>query len=81
MAVGRSRGYCPPGIGLVTKEIKRVISGKRSHSQRTRHMRQLALPQSGTWPWRFASLLMLALLATILLPRPDTALAAAIRFE
>ncbi|MDX6334662.1 MAG: hypothetical protein QOG05_2002 [Streptosporangiaceae bacterium] len=54
-----------------------MISGKRSHSQRTRHMGRLALPQSATWPWRFASLLMLALLATILLPRPEMALAVA----
>ena len=52
-----------------------MISAKRSHSQENRYRSQLVLGPGTAWPWRLASLLMLALLAAILLPQPDAAAA------
>jgi hypothetical protein len=54
-----------------------VIRTKRSDSQENGHLSRLALGLDVAWPWRLASVLMLAFLAVILIPQPDAAMAAA----
>lgn len=53
-----------------------MTSGKRSHSQEKGHTLRLTLGPGASWYWRLCSLLLLALLVSILIPRPSAALAA-----
>jgi hypothetical protein len=65
-----------PGMGPAVTEVGRVTSGKHSHSQEKGNTFRLTLVPGASWYWRLCSLLMLALLASILIPRPSAALAA-----
>jgi hypothetical protein len=59
----------------MAKEVKRVTSVKRSHSQTDGLVPGLALRPGAAPRWRLLSSLMLALLAAILLVRPSAAIA------
>jgi hypothetical protein len=63
-------------MGPVVKEVRFVTSGKRSHSQEKGHILRLTLVPGASWYWRLCSLLLLAILVSILIPRPSAALAA-----
>ena len=64
-------------MGPVEKEVRFVTSGKRSRSQEKGHTLRLTLVPGASWYWRLCSWLVLALLISILIPRPSAALAAA----
>src|SRR5260370_17513382 len=60
----------------IAKEVKRVTSAKDPYFHDKRHTSRLTVLPGAAWHWRLCSLLMLALLASFLIPRPDAANAA-----
>src|SRR6266567_1578964 len=66
-----------PGTESVAKEVTRVTSAKRSFSQKKVSIPRQALRQETAWHWRLGSVLMVVLLASILTPKSDAAVAAA----